>query len=116
MQIVKEYPVQIEYWTHLSIDKFMGVISDNGYNYILGITPEDPNEPECCYFNVWVEKKMTNETTSTVVFYAKTYSCFKVKNDYQKPTDQFYFTLIDKSTYEFALQFQQRTQNTNLFH
>lgn len=116
MKIVIEYPLQIEYWTHLPIDKFMGHIADNGYNYILGITPEDRNEPECCYFNVWVEMKMTNDTTSTVVFYAKTYSCFKVKNDYQKPTAQFYFNLIKKATYEFALQFNKRTQNTNLFH
>lgn len=116
MQTVKEFPIQIEYWTHLPFDKFMGVISDNGYNYILGITPEDPNDPECCYFNVWIEKTMKNKTTNTVVFYAKTYSCFKVKNSYQKPTPEFYFTLIEKATYEFALQFHQRTQNTNLSH
>lgn len=116
MQIVKEYPVQIEFWTHLSIDKFNGVISDNGYNYIFGITPEDPTDPECCYFNVWVEKEMTNETTKTVVFYAKVYCCFKVKNSYQKPTSQFYFDLIDKATYQFALLFHQKTQNTNLSH
>jgi len=49
MQIVKEYPIQIEQWVHLPIDKFIGLISDNGCNYILGITPEDPNELECCY-------------------------------------------------------------------
>lgn len=116
MQIVKEYLIQIEHWTHLPIDKFMGLISDNGYNYILGITPEDPNEPECCYFNIWVEKKMSNETTKTIVFYAKTFSCFKVKNEYQKPTAEFYYSLIDKATYEFALQFHNRTQNTNLSH
>jgi hypothetical protein len=116
MQIVKEYPIQIEHWVHLPIEKFMGLISDNGYNYILGITPEDPNEPECCYFNVWVEKKMTNETTKTIVFYAKTFSCFKVKNEYQKPTVQFYYSLIDKATYEFALLFHQKTQKTNLSH
>lgn len=116
MEIVKEYPIQIENWIHLPPEKFMGLISDNGYNYILGITPEDPNELECCYFNVWVEKKMTNETTKTIVFYAKTFNCFKVKNDFKTPTAQFYFSLIDKATYEFALQFHQRTQNTNLSH
>ena len=116
MQIVTEFPIQIEHWTHLPLDKFMGVISDSGYNYILGITPEDPNDPECCYFNVWIEKTMKNETTNTIVFYSKTYSCFKVKNNYQKPTSEFYFTLIEKATYKFATQFHQRTQNTNISH
>lgn len=67
-------------------------------------------------FNVWVEKKVTNKTTNTVVFYAKTFNCFKVKNSFQKPTSEFYFDLIDKATYDFALQFHQRTQNTNLAH
>lgn len=116
MQIVTEFPIQIEHWVHLPLDKFLGVISDNGYNYILGITPEDPNDPECCFFNVWIEKTMKNETTNTVVFYSKTYSCFKLKNNYQKPTSEFYFSLIEKATYEFAKQFHQRTQNTNLSH
>jgi hypothetical protein len=116
MKIVTNFPIQIEHWMHLPIDEFMGVISNNGYNYILGITPEDPNDPECCYFNIWVEKKMENKTTNKVVFYAKTFSCFKVRNNYQKPTSDFYFNLIDKATYEFALQFHQRTQNTNLAH
>jgi hypothetical protein len=116
MEIVKEYPIEIEHWIQLAIDNFIGLISDNGYNYILTITPEDPKELECCYFNVWIEKKMTNETTKTIVFYAKTFNSFKVKNDYQKPTAEFYFSLIDKATYEFAMQFYQRTQNTNLSH
>ena len=70
----------------------------------------------CHVLSVWIEKIMKNETTNTVVFYSKTYSCFKVKNNYQKPTSEFYFTLIEKATYEFAKQFHQRTQNTNISH
>lgn len=116
MQIDIEYPIRIEHWMHLPFEKFMGSISDNGYNYILGITSEDIKDPECCYFNIWIEKKMINETNDTIVFYAKTYSCFKIRNNYQKPSSEFYFGLIEKATYDFALQFHQRTRNTNLAH
>lgn len=116
MQINKRYPIKVEHWVHLPYDKFMGLLSDNGYNYIFGITPEDPNDKQCCYFNIWIEKKIVNETTKTVVFYAKTYSGFKVRNKFQKPTPELFFELIENATQDFALQFHYRTQNTNLSH
>ena len=116
MQVIESYPIEVEHWLHLPINHFTGVICDYAYNYILGISPEDPKDPKCCYFNVRIEKKMTNETTGQTVFYAKTFSCFKVKNNYQKPTAEFYFSLISEATNNFALLFQRSTQSTNLAH
>lgn len=116
MEIVTQYPIKIEHWIHMPIKEFNGLISDSGYNYIFGITPEDKEDSECCYFNIWIEKKMINETTKKVVFYAKTYSGFKVRNRFKTPTSQFFFELVQRATYEFAFQFHQRTSKTNLSH
>lgn len=116
MDIVIEYPIQIDQWIHKPIGSFTGLLSDNGYSYRLGITPEDPTDEEIVYFNVWVEKTIKNETTNEVVFYAKTYSAFKVRNKNAKPSVNFFFDLIDKATFDFAQLFFQRTRETNLSH
>jgi RES domain len=114
MEIAYYYPSKVEHWIHLPMEQFIGLNADKEHNYILGITPEEPKNSTYCYFNVWIEKTMVNETTQTTVFYAKTYSCFKVRNNYEKPLAPFYFDLIEKATHDFALQFHQRTQKTNL--
>lgn len=116
MDIVEKYPIQIDHWIHKPIQAFMGLLSDNGYSYILGITPEDPTDEEIIYFNVWVEKTIKNETTNETVFFAKTYSAFKVRNKSIKPTTSFFFDLIDKATFDFAQIFHQQTRETNLSH
>lgn len=116
MDIIEKYPIQIDHWVHKPIDSFTGLLSDNGYNYILGITPEDPIDDEIIYFNVWVEKIIKNKTTNDIVFYAKTYSAFKVKNRKAKPFTKFFFNLIDNATQDFAQLFHQRTSETNLSH
>jgi len=116
VQIEKQYPIKLIQWTHQPFEKFLGLISDNGYNFIFGITPQDPKDPNFCYFNIWIEKRMYNETTKEIVFYAKTYSAFKVKNLNQTPSSQFFFSLIEKATYDFAVQFHEKTKNTNLGH
>lgn len=114
MVIEKIYPIIIEHWLHLPFERFIGYLADNGYNYILGISPEEPQDNECCYFNVWIEKKIENITTKQIVFYSKTYSVFKVRNKFKKPTIEFYYELIEKATYDFALKFNLRTKGTNL--
>lgn len=116
MEVIQKYPINIEHWVHKPGDKFHGLLSDNGYRYIFGISPEDPKDDEVIYFNIWIEKIIKNETTNDVVFYAKTYSGFKVRNKNQKPTPQFYFNLIDEATFDFAKQFYQRTKGTNISH
>ncbi len=116
MQIEQQYPIKIEHWFHLPLDKFTGYLTDNGYNYIFGITPEDKIDNECIYVNIWIEKKILNKTTNTIVFLAKTYSCFKIRNKFQKPSQKFFFELVEKAAQEFASQFHFRTRNTNLSH
>ena len=116
MNVQIAYPIIIESWKHLSMDKFIGSTTDNGYNYILGISTEDPNEPTSCYFQVWVEKKIVNDYTKEEVFYSRTYNVFKIRNDFKKPSPEFLFDLIDKATFDFTLIYNQKTANTHLQH
>lgn len=116
MEVIQKYSIDVEHWVHKPSDKFLGALSDNGYDYIFGISPEDPKDNEVIYFNVWIEKTIKNETTNEVVFYAKTYSGFKVRNKSKKPTAEFYYKLIDEATFDFAKQFYQRTKGTNIGH
>ena len=114
MHILAINPIKIESWKHLPMDRFMGSTSDNGYNYILGLSSEDTNEPTCCYFNVFIEKKIVNNNTNEIVFYSKTLSVFKIKNNFQKPTPEFLFKLIDKATFDFVQVYANKTSNTHL--
>lgn len=116
MEIVEKYPIKVEHWIHKPISKFLGRLADNGYRYIFGISPEDPIDEEVVYINIWIEKTIKNVTTNEVVFFAKTYSAFRVRNKSQKPTTTFFFKLVDDATFNFARQFYQRTKNTNLAH
>lgn len=112
MEIIIQYPTVIEEWRHEDINKFIGHNSMN-LNHDLGITHQDANEPECCYFNVWVKHEIDNSTNG-IVFSAITYSCFKVRNNNQVPNVEFYFDLICRATHDFAIIFYHRTKKTNL--
>src|ERR1700733_11596966 len=116
MEIVIQYPIQILKWGQAPKEKFLGHLADYGCVCSLGITPEDLNEPECCYFNIHIEKKIVNESTKSLVFFAKTYSSFKVKNDYKKPTAEFFYKLLVKATADFSAEYYKNTFKTNLGH
>ena len=115
MKIEEHYPIKIEHWMHLPANKFIGQ-QFHSYNFIFGISPEDPMDEECCYFNIWNEKKIYNESTKTIVFYAKTYSAFKVRNKSNPPSPEFFFELVLKAGSDFAKLFYTRTKGTNLLH
>jgi hypothetical protein len=114
MKIKMSYPISVDRWIHLPPEKFFGLNRDNQYTLIFGITPEDPLDLTCCYFNVWVEKEVKNETTGEIAFYAKTYSVFKVNNEFKIPTADFFFSLVCQATRDFAELFYTRTNGTNL--
>ncbi|MBA7518144.1 hypothetical protein ES705_10210 [subsurface metagenome] len=50
MKLIHKYPTQIEKHIHEPIDKFMGHNQEILYP-IYGLTPQDPKNPTCIYFN-----------------------------------------------------------------
>jgi len=114
IEIVEQYPIQIEEWSHLPLKQFMGILSENECDYLLAISEENPDEPECCNIYIGIERYVINETTNQRVFFAKTLNCFKIKNSFQDPTVEFFFTLIEKATFEFAKEYHKRTRISNL--
>ena len=93
MKVITQYDTQLEIWQHDLVKGFMGQNKD-GVSYILGITPPDPNDPTCYYFNIWVERKYDTQNFG-VVFYARTYTCFKAKHNNLVPSVEFFFDLIE---------------------
>jgi len=114
MKVITQYDTQLEIWQHNLVKDFMGQNKDR-VSYILGITPPDPNDPICYYFNIWVERKYSNQNHD-VVFHSRTYTCFKVKHNNHVPSVEFFFDLIEKAFYEFAKIFHTRTRHTNPLH
>lgn len=114
MNVTQQFDIKIEKWEQQGMDKFIGA-NNEWLNYTLGITPQDPRFPDCCYFNVWVEKTIENSKNG-VVFHAKTYNCFKVQNNGEKPTIEFFFSLIEAAGFEFAKMYHLRVEGTNLAH
>nr|WP_315239496.1 hypothetical protein [uncultured Flavobacterium sp.] len=113
MEVIINYDQQIEDWKlENNVMKFVGSNTIN-YQHALGISPQDPNEPECCYFNVWIERNVENSNNG-IVFSTKTFNCYKVKNNGKAPTVKFYFDLLDKATFEFAKMFNERKVGTNI--
>ena len=113
MEVITKYDTQLEKWELKENIKFIGSNTDI-LNHEFGISPQDPNEPNCCYFNVAVEKHIRNEDIG-IVFLAKTSSCYKVRNNNKTPTIEFCFDLIDDGTFEFAKIFNKKKKNTYVF-
>lgn len=113
MNTICQYDTVIEKWLHVNVEKFIGQNLEHEIIYELSISEQDPQDPDCFYFNIWVEKKIDNSDNGTV-FHAKTRTTFKVQNNKEKPLIDFFFNLIDLSTFEFAKIYHHHTQRTNL--
>lgn len=113
MEVINNYNQVIEERKlENDVMKFVG-INSTSFNYSHGISPQDPNDSDCCYFNVWIETKVENSNNGTV-FSAKTNNCYKVRNSGKTPTVEFCFDLIDKATFEFARMLNSRKVGTNI--
>lgn len=113
MEIITQYDTALEKWELKKLIKFKGRNTES-HNHEFGISPQDPNEPDCCYFNVGVEKTIENSDNG-IVFSAKTLTTFKVRNNKETPTIEFCFDLIDNGTFEFAKVFNERKKGTHIF-
>lgn len=113
MNTICQYDTEIEKWLHVNVEKFIGQNFEHEIIYELSISEQDPQDPDCCYFNIWVEKKIDNLENGTV-FHAKARTTFKVQNNKEKPPVDFFFNLIELSTSEFEKIYYHRTQKTNL--
>ncbi|TDP61558.1 hypothetical protein [Flavobacterium dankookense] len=112
MEILHKYETEIEEWFLKDLNQFIGSNTDN-LEYEFGISPQDPNEPDCCYFNVGIIKTIRNSTNG-IVFSAKVNTCFKVRNNNKIPTIEFCFDIIDSGTFEFAKIFNDRKKQTHI--
>jgi len=73
-------------------------------DYILGISPKSPDGKSIYYFNVWIERTISNRVAK--IFYAKSVSYFSVMiPDDENPSVEFFYALISKSNEDFAKQF-----------
>ena len=113
MKVIHNYDTQIKEWKHEPIEKFMGKNSEIEFKLGLGISAREPRNPDVCYFNVVVQRKIENQVHGEV-FKALIQKTFMVEVGNEKPSVEFYFDLIEKTTYEFARIFHQKIENTNL--
>lgn len=113
MEIVLKYEIQFEEWILKNLNEFIGTNTEN-LIHEFGISPQDPNEHDCCYFNVGLIKTIENSKNG-IVFSAKANTCFKVRNNNEIPTIEFCFDLIDSGSFEFAKIFNERKKNTHIF-
>jgi len=100
MEVVIKYDTQFEEWKLEDHLKFIGENTEN-LLHEFGITPQDPNEPDCCYINVGLQKTIENSKNGQV-FSAKATTTFKVRNNGETPSVEFCFDLLDSGTFEFA--------------
>lgn len=112
MEILHKYETEVEEWLLKDLNQFIGSNTEN-LVHEFGISPQDPNEPDCCYFNVGIVKTIEN-LTNGIVFSAKVNTCFKVRNNNDIPTIEFCFDIIDSGTFEFAKIFNERKKQTHI--
>ena len=113
MEVLFQYPVQIEEWKHDGFERFLGQNSQSLY-YSMGLTNPDLFN-QCLYFNVKVHNTYTNSLHG-IVFSARTYSCFKIRYEREAPTVEDLFSLLTIAGFEYAKTFHEKTRQTNLLH
>lgn len=113
MKIIHAYDIEIKQWKHEPVEKFYGENSEIEFQLGLGISARSPENPDICYFNVVVQRKIENRNHGEV-FNALVQKTFMVEVGNDKPSVEFYFDLIEKTTFEFAHIFHKKIQNTNL--
>lgn len=114
MKLIHQYPTQIEKHVHEPIDKFMGQNQEILYP-IYGLTPQDPKNPTCIYFNSGFMLETKNSTHGQV-FLLKTLTTFMIDNSNQSPTDDFLLPLVQTSFREFTKLLTEKIKGTNLQH
>ena len=110
MEVVLKYDTEFEDWKLENYLKFKGTNTEN-LIHEFGISPQDPNEPDCCYFNVGLQKIIDNAENGRV-FTAKATTTFKVRNNNEIPSVEFCFDLLDSGTFEFAKIFNIKKNGT----
>ena len=110
MEIVLKYEIEIEEWKLNEVEDYDGINTEK-LIHEFGISPQDPSEPDCCYFNVGIIETIEN-TENGIIFSSKANTCFKVRNNNEIPTIEFCFDLIDSGTFEFAKIFNIKKLNT----
>ena len=113
MEATMYLPKQIM-WRHESIESFDGKNREFDPVYTLGITPPDPADRNYVLFNVWVEKKVKNLDKNKDIFLGKIYYCFRVKNEGNRPSAEYYYALIQRANEEFEKTLLEKTKGTNL--
>lgn len=112
MEIVHVYDIDFN-WNLEDFRKFEGTNQEN-LIHVFGISPQDPNDPDCLYVNVEIQKVIDNDKFGRV-FTATGTTTFKVRNNNQIPSVKFCFDLLDAGTFEFAKAFNAKKTGTYVF-
>lgn len=113
MEIKHGYPIKVDLWAHKNEKLFIGANNDS-LIYILGISPQDPQEKDIYYANVGIEFTITNANNG-IVFSTKTLSTFKISvGGNEDVSNSFLFDIIKKAFDYYVAEFSRRTQQTNL--
>lgn len=111
MEVLKQYPTNIEEWKHEDFEKFLGSTTRH-MNYELGLSYPDMSDSSF-YFNAKVRLTYIHEYNG-IVFSGLTSTIFKLPIERDAPTIEFLFELVNKAAYEFAKIFHERKEKTNL--
>ncbi len=109
------YDPKVVTWEHKEAPQFIGKFTMTGLEYGLGISQRDPHNPDFCYFNVALKKRVIHENKQ-VLFYGFIEYTFLVKVSNEIPTPEFYFDLISSATESFSNYFYDKMDKTNLMH
>lgn len=114
MKLIHQYPTKIENHKHEPIEKFFGH-NQEILSPIYGLTPQDPQNPTCIYFNsgFMLESKNANNGQ---VFLFKTLTTFMIDNSNESPTADFLLPLVQIAFKEFTTLLSSKIKGTNLQH
>jgi hypothetical protein len=114
MKLIHKYEVAIEEYLHLDFKKFYGQTQEK-MNYILGLTPQDPQNPTCIYFNAGFIIETINSSNARV-FVLRTRTTFMIDNSGKKPTVDFLLPLVKIAYQDLCEVHAQKVKNTILHH
>lgn len=114
MEVVKVFPPQIKTWKHMPVENFANDLETPAEEYTLEITPPEPGDKDIVYFNITITKKIINQPYLSVPFAGSIYYHYKVKTDYELPTSEFFFSLVNDAASNFAVYFLYQNRKTNL--
>jgi len=112
---ITKYTPKIEKWR---FDETIigGKMVIKTYFSTIGLSPFDPADPECIYFNISPTREIFNETQNQHLFFGKVIFTYKIRIGNNPITVDLVFNLMNESMKEFASIYNNKTNNTIINH